>query len=156
MSVGYDIRVAVKAIVVAMGISGITTDNIKIRMMVRALKGIDRLPCIIIAPYGTIDDKPADFEGSRGRIFRVRVAIIDAMTGDTETHDELYSQWIEDIINAVLVQQSGPEQGFSRETLAGIDGVWQIRAETIATFDDSKMEQGYYAYQNAVFRFEWQ
>ncbi len=154
-SVGYSIRQATKALLVAASITPIGT-NIKARMMTKATKGIDTLPIAIVSPYGTIGDKPADFEGSRDRSFRVRIALIDAMSGDTETNDNLYSQWIEDAINAILVDDAGIWEGFQRETLVSVPSVWQIRADTINTFDDALMENGFYAFQNAVIRFDWQ
>ena len=155
-SVGYAIRQAVKTLLVNAAISGIDTANIKTRMMTKATKGIDTLPCVIISPYGTISDKPADFEGSRDRSFRVRIALIDATGGDAQTNDEIYSSWIEEAVDAILVDSGGIWQGFCRETLTTVPRVWQIRADIINTFDDALLEEGLYAFQNAVIRFDWQ
>lgn len=151
-SVDYQIRQAVKALLVSAAIPGISTTSIKIRMLTKATKGIDQFPVVVISPYATIGDKPADFEGGRDRDYRVRIAIIDAMAGDTETNDDLYSGWIEAALNAIVVDFNG----FAATTLPGIDRNWEINSEAVNTFDDSKIENGFFAFQNLVMRFSLQ
>ena len=151
-SQGYAIRTAFKNLVIAAAIPSLDSSKIKLRMMTKATKGIDKTPLVVISPYGTIGDKPADFEGGRSRQYRTRIAIIDSMAGDTETNDELYSDWIEEIVNAIMVRTDGTP----RTELAGVSRSWELNTEKIDTFNDPAMEQGFYAFQNAVIRCEWQ
>ena len=153
MATGYDIRLAVLSLVQAANLPGIPLANIKNRMITKVSEGLDALPAVIISPYGTLSNKPADFGGGRDWQFRVRIAMVDATGGDAETNQELYEGWLQSAMESVLVDAS---TGYSRDVLPGVAGNWEINAENATTFDDSKLGPKFYAFLNAVLRFEVQ
>lgn len=136
---------------IAQGQSALASASMKMRMVVKATKR-DPLPLLLIVPYGTIGDKPADFETGRDRQYRLRLALIDDPEGDSETKDALYSEWLEIFLNAIVRNTDGT----ARNQLDGVPGVWEINAESVTTFDDSLLANNLYAMQNLVLRFESQ
>lgn len=148
ISIHYDLRVAAANLIIAQCpnnplLTGLTANNIKIRMMPKVGEVVDTLPCVIVAPVQQIGWSPLGFEGSVDRTYGVEFAVVAASNQNYLANQELYEGWIEEISRIVLADFVT----LFLFTNPAVPSIWNAMIDRSVTFDRGSLNINY-AYQS--------
>lgn len=138
----------VQTLVRAISLTGIDSDDIKIREMPKAGEVLDNLPCVIINSLGDLETESLDMEGNASRTHGVEICLIDAHEGDYATDRKKRAKWRSEVLNKIEFNTDGSW----RLGLANVPSVWSIQIVQTPTLDRSKLPEGY-AYYSVVVNF---
>jgi hypothetical protein len=149
VSVNYDIRVALQTLLKAESFpppdptkKALDPENILVRVMPKVSERLDKIPCMILAPYGTIPWYDLGFEYGVVRTYTVELAIIAEANYDFATDDEGYNGWLEQATRSA-----------SPKYLEDVPSVWGITVVQGAPWNRGKIGT-LYAYMSALIAFE--
>jgi len=134
-----DILDAVVTKVKSISLAGISSANIKARMLPKIHEELDAVPCVIVSTLRAEAWEPIDMEGTDDIVYFVNVTIVAANNFDFVSESGVYFTWRERIRKAL-----------EGHTLAGAPTVWQIDYAPDAVFDPAEFNN-MYAYQPMVF-----
>ena len=131
-SVFNDILNACQTTLQAVTFTGLSPDNIRIRMLPKVGETLDVVPCILIAP-GDVERKSVQgFENKVNKVYPVEVAIVAAVNRDFSTKLPILLEWR---------QQS--DRALAGPLLTGAPTVWDTRMDYKVLFDRSLLAKQY-------------
>ncbi len=145
------IQTDIQTLLRSLSLTDLDPADIKVRSMPKVAETLDRTPCIIVAPYGSVRNEPLDFEGNRTKTYQVEIAVVAKSFGDYQTNQPKYLGWIEQIDEVLTFEIPGT----IRQTLPSLPNVYGITIEEEPTFDRTKLNQQY-AYQSLLLSVESQ
>ena len=133
-------------------IEGILNDRIKIQRKPKVGEKLDKVPCVLISPYGEVQDTPLSFEDNE-KIYLVEIVVVNLFNNNFADGIDPELEWINAIARKMRwVENDNVNDPWIFRTTLPNTTVYDIDTVDETVFDRDKLNN-LYSYQRLVYQF---